>query len=64
VHPKNSPRRFVVATQHILQEVVRKLLREGNLHWLPVYAVVMQSDLGREGIINSGSYRFADHIYH
>jgi hypothetical protein len=24
----------------------------------------MQSDLGREGIINSGSYRFADHIYH
>jgi len=23
----------------------------------------MQSDLGREGIINSGSYRFADHIY-
>jgi SAM-dependent methyltransferase len=42
---------------------VRKLLREGNLHWLPVYALVMQSDLGREGIINSGSYRFADHIY-
>jgi hypothetical protein len=42
---------------------VRKLLREGNLHWLPVYALVRQSDLGREGIINSGSYRFADHIY-
>ena len=45
------------------RSIVRKLLREGNLHWLPVYAVVMQSDLGREGIINSGSYRFADHIY-
>jgi hypothetical protein len=42
---------------------VRKLLREGNLHWLPVSALVMQSDLGRERIINSGSYRFADHIY-
>jgi hypothetical protein len=23
----------------------------------------MQSDLGREGIIKPGSYRFADHIY-
>ena len=45
------------------RSIVRKLLREGNLHWLPVYALVMQSDLGREGIINSGSYRFADHIY-
>jgi Putative methyltransferase len=45
------------------RSIVRKLLREGNLHWLPVYALVMQSDLGREGITNSGSYRFADHIY-
>ena len=45
------------------RSIVRKLLREGNLHWLPVYALVMQSDLGREGIIDSGSYRFADHIY-
>ena len=45
------------------RSILRKLLREGNLHWLPVYALVMQSDLGREGIINSGSYRFADDIY-
>jgi len=45
------------------RSIVRKLLREGSLHWLPVYALLMQSDLGREGIINSGSYRFADHIY-
>jgi hypothetical protein len=45
------------------RSIVRKLLREGNLHWLPIYALVMQSDLGREGITNSGSYRFADHIY-
>jgi len=45
------------------RSIARKLLREGNLHWLPVYAFVMQSDLSREGIINSGSYRFADHIY-
>jgi hypothetical protein len=33
------------------RSIVRKLLREGNLHWLPVYVFVMQSDLGREGII-------------
>jgi SAM-dependent methyltransferase/uncharacterized membrane protein YhaH (DUF805 family) len=45
------------------RSITRRLLREGNLHWLPVYSLVMQSDLGREGIINSGSYRFADHIY-
>ena len=45
------------------RSIVRKLLREGSLHWLPLYALLMQSDLGREGIINSGSYRFADHIY-
>jgi hypothetical protein len=42
------------------RSIVRKLLRESNLHWLPVYSLVMQSDLGREGIINSGSYRLAD----
>lgn len=45
------------------RSIARKLLREGNLHWMPVYWLVMQSDLAREGIINSGSYRFADHIY-
>lgn len=41
----------------------RKLLREGNLHLLPLYYVLNLSDLGREGIANSGSFRFADHIY-
>jgi len=40
-----------------------KLLREGKLHLLPVYALMRTSDLAREGIENSGSYRFADHIY-
>jgi hypothetical protein len=39
------------------------LLREGKLHLLPLYAVLQTSDLAREGIENSGSYRFADHIY-
>jgi hypothetical protein len=41
----------------------RKLLREGNIHLLPLYYLIYQSDLGREGIERSGSYQFADHIY-
>jgi len=40
-----------------------RLLREGKLHLIPLYALMRTSDLGREGIDNSGSYRFADHIY-
>ncbi len=43
--------------------IPRRLLREGKLHLLPVYALMRTSDLAREGIENSGSYRFADHVY-
>jgi 2-polyprenyl-3-methyl-5-hydroxy-6-metoxy-1,4-benzoquinol methylase len=39
------------------------LLRRGQFHLLPVYYVLRTSDLAREGIDHSGSYRFADHIY-
>ncbi len=45
------------------RSLTRKLLREGRLHWLPVYCLATLSDMAREGILNSGSYRFADHIY-
>lgn len=45
------------------RSLVRKLLREGRLHWLPVYYLAILSDMAREGMLNSGSYRFADHIY-
>lgn len=45
------------------ESIPRRLLREGKVHLLPVYAVMRLSDLAREGIENSGSYRFADHIY-
>jgi Putative methyltransferase len=45
------------------RSLARKLLREGNIHLLPLYYLFNLSDLGREGIENSGSYRFADHIY-
>jgi SAM-dependent methyltransferase len=45
------------------ESIPRKLLREGKLHLLPVYALMRTSDLAREGIENSGSFRFADHVY-
>lgn len=45
------------------RSIVRKLVREGRFHWIPVYFLLRTSDLGREGIERSGSYRFADHIY-
>jgi putative methyltransferase len=43
--------------------IPRSLVREGALHLVPVYYVLRLSDLAREGIEHSGSYRFADHIY-
>lgn len=43
--------------------IPRRLLREGKPHLIPVYALMLTSDLGREGIERSGSFRFADHVY-
>lgn len=43
--------------------IPRRLVREGALHLLPLYYLLRLSDLAREGIDQSGSYRFADHIY-
>jgi len=40
-----------------------KLLRSGRVLELPIYWLLRTSDLAREGFENSGSYRFADHIY-
>jgi hypothetical protein len=45
------------------RSIPRKLLREGDIHLLPLFYLLNTSDLGHEGIVNSGSYRFADHIY-
>lgn len=39
------------------------LLKRGRLLEVPLYYLLRQSDLAREGFENSGSYRFADHIY-
>ncbi len=45
------------------QSIPKKLLREGRFYLLPVYYLLLTSELAREGVENSGSYRFADHIY-
>src|SRR2546423_560112 len=45
------------------QSIPRRLVAESKFHLLPVYALLTTSDLAREGIRNSGSFRFADHIY-
>lgn len=43
--------------------MARALWRRGRWYLLPLYGLLLTSDLAREGIRNSGSYRFADHIY-
>lgn len=40
-----------------------RLVREGRFYLLPVYWFLRLSDLAREGVEASGSFRFADHIY-
>jgi putative methyltransferase len=47
----------------ISRSIPRRLVSEGKFHLLPLYALLRTSDLAREGIENSGSFRFADHIY-
>jgi SAM-dependent methyltransferase len=39
------------------------LARRGRILALPLYAALRTSDLAREGLDHSGSYRFADHVY-
>ena len=57
-----TPGRFFNRTR-TSPSIPRRLLGEGKLHLLPLYAILQTSDLAREGIKNSGSYRFADHVY-
>jgi hypothetical protein len=42
--------------------IPRRLLKECP-YLLPLYYLARLSDLAREGMDNSGSYRFADHVY-
>lgn len=43
--------------------IPRKLFREGKFYLIPLYYIMQTSDLAREAIEHSGSYRFADHVY-
>lgn len=45
------------------RSIPAKLWRERRWHLLPVYYLLLTSDLAREGIAHSGSARFADHLY-
>jgi len=45
------------------ESIGRKLWRRRRFVMLLKYGLMRLSDLGREGIENSGSFRFADHIY-
>lgn len=45
------------------RSIPKRLLRERKPHFLPIYYLLRLSELGREGIENSGSFIFADHIY-
>jgi SAM-dependent methyltransferase len=43
--------------------IPKRLFAERKFHLIPLYYVARLSCLAAEGIENSGSYRFADHIY-
>ena len=59
----NAPAaRFVNRTRRATS-IPGKLWAEGRPHLIPLYGLLLSSDLAREGIVNSGSYAFADHIY-
>jgi SAM-dependent methyltransferase len=59
---EDSGRRFANRTR-VSRSIARRLVSERKFHLLPVYALLRTSDLAREGIENSGSFHFADHIY-
>ena len=43
--------------------IPQRLREEGRWYLLPLYSLLKTSDLAREAIAGSGSWRFADHIY-
>lgn len=45
------------------RSIPARLLRRGRVFDIPLYYLLRLSDLAREGLDNSGSFRFADHIY-
>lgn len=57
---RNARRRNFTRTS---PSIAGRLINERKWHLLPLYAIARTSDLAREGIENSGSFSFADHIY-
>lgn len=47
----------------VSKSIPLKLLLEGKPYLIPLYYLMLTSELANEGIRNSGSYKFADHIY-
>lgn len=54
--------RFYNRTRSV-PSIPAKLRSDGKGHLVPLYHLLRLSDLAREGMENSGSYRFADHVY-
>jgi hypothetical protein len=60
-NPTNHPRPANLTRR--TPDFTRKFWRSGQWHLIPLYHFLRLSDLAREGIERSGSYRFADHLY-
>lgn len=58
----NNPSRPANFTRHTAN-LTAKFWRSGHWHLLLLYHFLRLSDLAREGIERSGSFRFADHLY-
>jgi SAM-dependent methyltransferase len=63
VLPSFAPVTTFFNRTRVSPSIPRRLVRDGKWALLPVYAMLRTSDLAREGIENSGSWRFADHLY-
>lgn len=58
----NEPARPANLTRRT-KNLTKKFWHQGQWHLIPLYHLLRLSDLAREGIERSGSYRFADHLY-
>ena len=45
------------------RSIPERLIKERRFHLLPLYYLLMTSNLAREGVAGSASYTFADHVY-
>ena len=60
-HVDTAPR-FFNRTRRV-RSIPRRLLADWKPHLIPLYYALLASDLAREAVAGSGSYRFADHLY-